>query len=507
MQKTSDISAFIWIKQSKKKEITMTTKTQPQKKLGFRPVTWLTMALILLIAAAVMLFVVNQWSITITIHGQQQVMLEYGESYTDEGADAVLHGSLFFKKGWPVEVTAHNTVDVSKIGSYPITYVSQTYGLSATQVRMVTVRDTQPPEITLKEIPDSYTLPGAVYEEEGYEASDNYDGDITDQVHREEKDGKVYYRVKDSSGNETNAVRTIHYDDPIPPEVTLKGDKEIQLTAGTEYSEPGWKAEDNCDGDLTDNVKIKGSVDIYSAGTYELTYSVKDSYGNKAKAVRKVTVTPIRQPDTVTPGGKIIYLTFDDGPSKYTQGLLDTLAEYNVKATFFTCNTGYTSLIAKEAAAGHSVGIHSASHDYSKIYTGEEAFFADLEKQRDLICQQTGLLTTLIRFPGGSSNTVSKRYCSGVMTQLTKDVTDLGYQYFDWNVLSGDAGETTSTDTVFQNVINGVQNQKVSIVLQHDTQGFSVNAVGKIIAWGLSHGYTFLPLDATSPTAHQQINN
>lgn len=486
----------------------MITKTRPQKTFRLHPTIWLTAALLfILAAAAVMLLVVNQWSITITMHGQPQITLEYGESYTDEGADAVLRGSLFFQKGWPVEVTAQNTVDTSKIGVYSITYVAQKYFLSATQVRMVTIQDTQPPEITLTEDPDSYTLPGAAYEEEGYEASDNYDGDITDQVEREEKDGKVYYSVKDSSGNEASTVRTIRYDDPIPPELTLEGDAEITLTAGAEYKEPGWKAEDNYDGDLTDSVKVKGSVDIYSAGTYELTYSVKDTYGNKAKAVRTVTVTPIRQPDTVTPGGKVIYLTFDDGPSQYTQDLLDILAEYNVKATFFTCNTGYTSLIAKEAAAGHSVGIHSFSHDYSKIYAGEKAFFADLEKQRDLIYQQTGIMTTLMRFPGGSSNTVSRRYCTGIMSQLAKDVTDLGYQYFDWNVLSGDAGETTSTDTVFQNVINGVQKQKVSVVLQHDTQGFSVNAVEKIIVWGLAHGYTFLPLDATSPAVHQQINN
>ncbi|MFQ9388566.1 MAG: hypothetical protein ACLR1V_06910 [Coprococcus sp.] len=93
------------------------------------------------------------------------------------------------------------------------------------------------------------------------------------------------------------------------------------------------------------------------------------------------------------------------------------------------------------------------------------------------------------------------------MTKLTKDLTDMGYQYFDWNVTSGDAGETTSTSVVVQNVISGIQQHDVSIVLQHDIKGFSVNAVEQIIQWGLAHGYTFLPLTAESPTAHHGVNN
>ena len=93
------------------------------------------------------------------------------------------------------------------------------------------------------------------------------------------------------------------------------------------------------------------------------------------------------------------------------------------------------------------------------------------------------------------------------MTRLTQDLTDMGYEYYDWNVLSGDAGETTDTDVVAQNVINGISNHNVSIVLQHDIKGFSVAAVEQIIIWGLSNGYTFLPLTPGSPTAHHGLNN
>ena len=112
----------------------------------------------------------------------------------------------------------------------------------------------------------------------------------------------------------------------------------------------------------------------------------------------------------------------------------------------------------------------------------------------------------MIRFPGGSSNTVS-RINPGIMTRLVQAVTDAGYQYYDWNVSSGDAGLTTDTDVVYQNVIDGIRSHNVSIVLQHDSKGYSVDAVERIIQWGLANGYTFLPLTPSSPKAHHRLNN
>jgi peptidoglycan/xylan/chitin deacetylase (PgdA/CDA1 family) len=220
-------------------------------------------------------------------------------------------------------------------------------------------------------------------------------------------------------------------------------------------------------------------------------------------------VDPVAQPEVVIPDKKVVYLTFDDGPGEHTEELLDVLAKYDVKVTFFTCNTSYPEVMAREAAEGHTVAIHSYTHEYKDIYTSEKAFFEDLHAQQDRIYEQTGQRTTLLRFPGGSSNESSKKYCKGIMTKLTQAVTDQGYQYYDWNVLSGDAGETKDTDKIVKNVIDGLKRHKdgYSIVLQHDIHGFSVAAVERIIVWGLDHGYTFLPLTSTSPTAHQELMN
>ena len=327
------------------------------------------------------------------------------------------------------------------------------------------------------------------------------------------KTGSYEIKVTAQYGKKT-ATQTIKVEvrDKKAPEIALNGDAEMTVEAGSEFSDPGYTATDNCDGDITESVKVSGDkVDKDKAGKYTVTYEVSDSSGNKATATRVVSVyDPAATADTVNPGNKIIYLTFDDGPGKYTQGLLDVLDKYNVKATFFVTNThpDYQNMIAEEAKRGHTVAIHSASHKYNQIYTSEQAFFDDLEQMNSIIKAQTGNDASIIRFPGGSSNTVSKDYCPGIMTQLVNDVTARGLLYCDWNVSSGDANsKPISTEQVVQNVISGVQSHNVSVVLQHDIKEFSVNAVEQIIQWGQANGYTFLPLTTSSPMSHHRINN
>ena len=118
-------------------------------------------------------------------------------------------------------------------------------------------------------------------------------------------------------------------------------------------------------------------------------------------------------------------------------------------------------------------------------------------------------MANIIRFPGGSSNTISKSYDGGthIMSGLTKAVEARGFRYFDWNVVSGDAGETTNTATVISNVIGALGNNSTYMVLQHDIKGFSVDAVESIIKFGLSHGYTFRAITNDTPTVHHRVNN
>lgn len=436
--------------------------------------------------------------------GEQEITVEYGDQYRELGATATSG-----KKN--LEVTVEGTVDAKTLGTYQITYSAKYLWMSESVQRTVHVVDTVAPVITLKTKPDHITLPGADYVEEGFAASDNHDGDITDKVTTsfDAEKGIMVYTVKDSSGNETRVERVIKYTDPIAPEITLTGDSEITLQAGSSYKEPGYTAKDNVDGDITDKVQVEGSVNANRAGTYTITYSVTDSYGNTTKVTRTVKVKAASQPDVNTPSGKVIYLTFDDGPSRHTQTLLDVLAKYNVKATFFVVNTGYqmNKMLNAIVDAGHSIGIHSISHVYEEIYASEDAFFKDLYGMQKIIKDATGVTTTLMRFPGGSSNEVSIKPCPGIMTRLTQAVQDQGFQYFDWHVTSGDAGGTKDTAQIIKNVTSGIASRKSAVVLQHDIYSYSVAAVEEIIQWGLANGYIFEALTPNSPVCHHPVKN
>lgn len=302
-----------------------------------------------------------------------------------------------------------------------------------------------------------------------------------------------------SSGEIT---RTVHVVSTRPPVLTLAGEQEITLPMGTDFEEPGYSATDNNGQDITARVQVSGEVDTMKPGTYTVTYTVADDAGRTTTAQRVVTVEAAKQPDVVQPDGKVIYLTFDDGPGNHIDELLEVLERYNAKATFFVVgtNTNLEQRLQAIADGGHAIGVHTVTHVFKDIYASEDAFLQDLYGMQALIQQHTGLTTTLMRFPGGSSNRLQDNKCD--MSQLVKTVTDLGFQYFDWNVDSNDAGGAKTADEVYQNVISGIGNMKTACVLMHDIKGYSVDAVERIIQWGLQNGYTFQVLTPESPGFH-----
>ena len=457
---------------------------------------------------ALFLFKVNTFRMEVRLLGDRDMEISAGTEFSDPGAEAYVVGTLIARKGIRVdaEILPGDQLNTAVPGTYFMTYNAHWQGLSAFTSRSVTVRDTTPPRITLVSVPGFFTLPGERYREEGYSAWDEIDGDLTASVTRLEDEEFITYVVMDQAGNRTTVTRKIHYYDPIEPEIILLGDVTVYMDAGTDYEEPGWAALDNGDGDITHLVQVDNQVDKYRAGTYQVIYTVSDSTGNASQTVRSVVVEAIGIPKTVTPEEKVIYLTFDDGPGPYTRELLEILDKYNAKATFFVVDSEYNDVMSDIVKAGHAIGIHSVSHSYKTIYASAEAFFTDLLNMQKIICDQTGVMTYLMRFPGGSSNTVSK-FNPGIMSYLVQAVEDNGFRYFDWNVDSNDAGGAKDKKEVFENVTDGVEGRRVSIVLQHDVKDFSVEAVEKILIWGLENGYEFRSLDMTSPMAHHGTNN
>lgn len=453
------------------------------------------------------LFRVNQFTLSMHIKGDSEIILEYGDPYLEPGYRAVLTGTHFWKNGVQprgLEVEIISDLKEKVVGKYTISYVASCLWWEATAQRTVRIVDTTSPRITLMNSSNQTVQPGEKYVEEGFYAIDNYDGDITDQVRRTEEFGVIYYVVKDSSGNLASAERKIPYYDPLPPRLYLNGADRITLTAGTPYEEPGFAASDDADGDITDRVEAEGEVKWYKAGTYKIAYKVSDTYGNMTPAIRIVKVLPQPRPQPETPKGKVIYLTFDDGPGPHTGRLLNLLDQYGVKATFFVTNSGYKAMMKRIVEDGHSIGIQTMSPAGNDIYSDEEAFMAHLYGMQDIIYQDTGVRTTLMRFPSGGSD-LADNFSEGIMSTLTEAVQDCGFQYFDWNVDSNDTADVTNSMTVSNTVIENVTKQRVSMVLQHDTNGFSVDAVEDIIVWGLENGYTFLPITQNSPNFHHEV--
>lgn len=175
------------------------------------------------------------------------------------------------------------------------------------------------------------------------------------------------------------------------------------------------------------------------------------------------------QTDRETNTKKInVYLTFDDGPSSNTGAILDILKQYDVKATFFVVGKEeekYAALYERIVDEGHTIGMHSYSHRYDEIYADLEGFSTDLLKLQDFIYDRTGTVSKVSRFPGGSSNTVSKVN----MQELIQFLDENEITYYDWNVSSLDAGSTKlSVAEIVENVTGDIQTYNNAVVLMHD---------------------------------------
>lgn len=270
----------------------------------------------------------------------------------------------------------------------------------------------------------------------------------------------------------------------------------------------GVKVSDNS----LENIQYKidqQKLDTSKEGTYEVIYKATDSSGNKATVKRKVYVVK-KIGSNKQSNEKVVYLTFDDGPSANTQKIMDILAKYDAKATFFVTgrNQDYNYLIKDAYQAGHTIALHTYSHEYSTVYASVDAYFDDLNKVGQMVKKEIGFVPHYVRFPGGSSNTISRRYCQGIMSTLTKKVIEKGYQYYDWN---GDSTDASGNHVAVAKLIrNGTLCHDNNVmILCHDTQAkdTTVQALPSIIEHYKNLGYVFKGIDDATYAPHQSVNN
>ena len=226
----------------------------------------------------------------------------------------------------------------------------------------------------------------------------------------------------------------------------------------------------------------------------------------------KVSENKTAESKTTTSNGKsIAYLTFDDGPSSITNSVLDILKKYNVKATFFVINSGSynKTTLQREVNEGHTIGLHAYDHNYAIAYKDDNSYLDGIDKLRAKVKADTGFDSHYIRFPGGSSNTISKRYSKGIMSRITKTAKQRGYKYYDWNVDDDDAGSARTADDCYNNVVKELRPNRSNIVLMHDfgTNKKILEALPRIIEYCQKNGYTMLPIDDNTPEIHHGISN
>lgn len=296
--------------------------------------------------------------------------------------------------------------------------------------------------------------------------------------------------------------------DQIKPEIVLNGDAEVQLPLGGTFEDPGVTVTDNQDQDIQQKVRVTNVINSNRLGTYIVKYEVKDAAGNYSVATRTVNVIDVPLPGN----GNTVYLTFDDGPSSdITPQILDVLKQEGVKATFFVEGIyadDYGDYMKREVAEGHTIGLHCFTHDYATVYASADAYFEDLLHAQKRVKEVTGVESHIVRFPGGGSNTVSRKYTPGIMSYLSQEVQKRGFHYFDWNVASGDTGPITGED-VYNNLVGALGNQGTCVALLHDRSNNDkiVDAVRRFIRYAKSQGYKFDKITMDTPQIHHGVIN
>lgn len=292
---------------------------------------------------------------------------------------------------------------------------------------------------------------------------------------------------------------TISVVDKTAPVIHLQGAKTVYAkdSRNLEGAEKGVTVTDNYDKDIKVSRRDTNKI---SDTEYEFVYTAIDSSVNMSIAKRKIVIAT-----------GVICLTFDDGPSSVTPEVLDVLKENNIKATFFILDYSEQSksMIQRIIDEGHTLAIHGMSHDYSKIYASAEATLENFTSLQKKIKKDFNYDVKYVRFPGGASNTISRNYCEGVMTEAVKKVQEESLEYYDWNVDVDDAGSARTPSEIYNNFVDGILPGVENIVLMHDGEGHmpTAKALQEIINYAKENGYVFTAISENTTPAKHSVNN
>ena len=283
-----------------------------------------------------------------------------------------------------------------------------------------------------------------------------------------------------------------------------------EIAASVESAEAADASETSAETPAAEANTASAQIPVVDAEPGDVSYTVAQAAKLKYRDA-DFAVNPARTDwNYDTPNGhKTIYLTLDDGPSANTERVLDILDQYNCKATFFVTgqNPDYFPWIKEAYDRGHTIGLHSYSHDYESCYSSTERFWNEFDEIGQVVKDQIGYVPCFIRFPGGASNTISADYSQGIMTELANQAHERGYQYYDWSLSCGDGSVHTADELVYYGC--EPTDEENVIYLAHDgsAKETTAEALPAIIEYYQSQGYTFEAIDRSTMVFQHDIAN
>lgn len=473
------------------------------------------------------LWFMTHFLINFKLIGDKVIYLNCGEHYEEKGAIATFLGE-------ELEVQVKDNVNINVEGRYVAYYKARNvFGIAKSLKRNVIVKDKEKPKITLKGDKTIVLGLDEKYVELGYIATDNVDGDITDKVEvtnnidiKNYGEYKVIYRVTDSSNHTTEKIRKVIVKDMIAPTITLKGNTIVDVLIGEEYVEEGYSAKDNIDGDITSKVEVSNNINYKKLGSYQITYTVKDSYDNITTIKRTINVVkklleykdeydkidntqrgwwsnnkfdhkrPSGGADLeelkkynayfMGPDEKIIYLTYDEGSNDtYLPEIVEVLDKNEVKATFFLCRNYMLmnkDLVKKMVDNGHLIGNHTFHHYEMPTLANKanfDKYIYEIRAVEETYKEITGkTMKKIYREPKGEWSYRS-----------LKIVSDLGYKTFFYSADYLDYGDDVSKEVALQKMLDRYHNG--AIYLFHPKNKGNLESLEDFIKHMKKLGYKF----------------
>ena len=473
------------------------------------------------------LWFLTHFLIKFKLVGDKVVELNYGEEYEEYGAIATFLGK-------DLDVQIQTNIDTNKEGRYAVYYKARNmFGIVKSIKRNIVVKDKESPKITLKG--DNPIILGLdeKYVEPGYIATDNIEGDLTNNVVISDNidiknygEYKIIYKVKDSNNHTTKKVRKVIVKDKKVPTINLKGSTIVDVLLGSEYSEEGFTAKDNIDGDITDKVEVINEVDYKKLGSYQIIYKVTDSSDNVTIVKRTINIVKklleykeeyykinntqrgwwsnnkfdhqrpsggadeleLKKYNTyfMGPDEKIIYLTYDEGSNDtYLPEIVEVLDKNDVKATFFLCRNYMLmnkDLIRKMVENGHLIGNHTFHHYEMPKLANKANFDKYLYEIR-------GVEETYKEITGKTMEKIYREPKGEWSYRSLKIVSDLGYKTFFYSADYYDYADDVSKDLALKKMLDRYHNG--AIYLFHPKNKGNLEALEDFIIEMKRLGYKF----------------